>query len=277
MQEGDGNMVTPHKDVVLHKNGILYTDWGINRFPDGQIQFWISKDHSKLDLDIAIKTSEHLDLLLQMEVVMRFQSVQVNYMYGARSDKLGTETTLVCPVAELTATVLETCLTKNLQIVMPHCNIPGLTDCPEKVIIPINHYLESRISQKMYGAILFPDESAEERYRGYIMSAGTPTYTCTKERDQTTGEITRYVVPTIPTKGPILVIDDLCDGGATFLKIADQLPENPLELSIVHGVFSGEAIPRLSEKYKNIWVTNSFRDFAGTGFHVKNVWRAGGF
>ena len=49
---------------------------------------------------------------------------------------------------------------------------------------------------------------------------------CSKERDLKTTEITRTVVPKIENNWYSIIIDDLCDGGLTFLKIAEEMRKN---------------------------------------------------
>jgi ribose-phosphate pyrophosphokinase len=66
-------------------------------------------------------------------------------------------------------------------------------------------------------------------------------------------------------KTPI-VIDDICDGGATFLALAEQLQicnsEQPY-LFVSHGIFS-KGIDELIEKYKAIVTTNSITNNMST-------------
>lgn len=63
---------------------------------------------------------------------------------------------------------------------------------------------------------------------------------------------------------PIMIVDDLCDGGGTFIEIAkilkEEFPERELYLFVAHGIFSKGFI-ELFKYYKKIFTTNSFQDF----------------
>ncbi len=88
------------------------------------------------------------------------------------------------------------------------------------------------------GIILLPDEGASTRYpEGFRW----PVLQCSKIRDAETGKLSGFEVPSAEEFGkrPILIVDDICDGGGTFLGIAAKIPEsNPLFLYVSHGIFS---------------------------------------
>ena len=57
---------------------------------------------------------------------------------------------------------------------------------------------------------------------------------------------------------PILIVDDLCDGGGTFLGIANQAEGTvPLGLYITHGIFS-KGFGELGKHFSKIYTTNSY-------------------
>ena len=55
---------------------------------------------------------------------------------------------------------------------------------------------------------------------------------------------------------PIIVVDDICDGGATFIELAkvlnDEFPHNRLYLSVTHGFFT-KGLDELREYYSGIY------------------------
>jgi len=93
--------------------------------------------------------------------------------------------------------------------------------------------------------IVYPDAGAHERY--HHLSAGVHTIIAEKHRDQLTGAITSHglsltkeIVPKL-NGANVLIIDDICDGGATFMSLASMLheyPINKLVLYVSHGIFS---------------------------------------
>lgn len=85
--------------------------------------------------------------------------------------------------------------------------------------------------------------------------------TCTKTRDLSTGAITLHVHNADVCKDRnCIIIDDLCDGGGTFLAIADQIQPKHLTLMVTHGIFS-KGFRKLEEKFQSIITTDSFYDW----------------
>lgn len=90
-----------------------------------------------------------------------------------------------------------------------------------------------------------------------------------KVRDLTTGKILRSCIlqgpdaKCLPANSRILVIDDICDGGATFIELAKVLnkeyPGVPLDLYVTHGIFSkGKEV--ICEYYDNIYCYNDLSE-----------------
>lgn len=107
---------------------------------------------------------------------------------------------------------------------------------------------------KRHGAhtvnILYPDDGASYRYHlkqyyGYNQYLIEPfCLSCWKTRDSATGSIKGVEVPDSSEfkEAPILIVDDICDGGATFLAIEKALRgkgvTGPIGLYVTHGIFS---------------------------------------
>lgn len=110
--------------------------------------------------------------------------------------------------------------------------------------------------------ILLPDKGAA-RY-------GIEAPTCEKIRDPKTGRLSGFTVPSLDSfadKESILIIDDICDGGGTFIGIAEELRKagwkKPLFLWVSHGIFS-KGTSELLRHFQHIFTTNSFtKEFPG--------------
>ena len=86
---------------------------------------------------------------------------------------------------------------------------------------------------------------------------------CNKVRDVSTGNITGYEIGVQDFHGDnIVIIDDICDGGATFIELAKHLKNRncgTISLIVTHGIFSkGEEV--LKPYIDKIYCTNSFKD-----------------
>jgi ribose-phosphate pyrophosphokinase len=114
--------------------------------------------------------------------------------------------------------------------------------------------------------ILLPDEGAIQRYPK-LKDAGNDqmvrALTASKKRDPQTGVLSGFIVPLRDQflDAPVLVIDDLCDGGGTFIGIAQELRKagitQPLYLYVSHGIFS-KGLEVLFQHFDQIFTTNSF-------------------
>jgi ribose-phosphate pyrophosphokinase len=90
---------------------------------------------------------------------------------------------------------------------------------------------------------------------------GIPVVEASKKRDVKTGKLSSFHVYEETLVGKVcFVIDDICDGGGTFLGLGEQLKaKGAAEMNIIvsHGIFS-RGVDHLSEMYANIFSTNAF-------------------
>ena len=88
--------------------------------------------------------------------------------------------------------------------------------------------------------LVCPDAGAEKKILKYSQSY----IMCRKVRNPITGDIRETKVDTAgyPITGrDLMIVDDICDGGRTFIEIAKILREhkpNSIELYVTHGIFS---------------------------------------
>lgn len=125
-------------------------------------------------------------------------------------------------------------------------------------------------AMKYYGiekpVILVPDKGAKLRY-DFDSMPGQKVYTCDKVRDAKSGILSGFEVPKIK-ENTAIIIDDICDGGGTFLGLADEcFKVNPhlvgnLYLYVTHGIFS-KGLDELSKRFKFIFTTDSMKRNAG--------------
>jgi len=87
-----------------------------------------------------------------------------------------------------------------------------------------------------------------------------------KVRDVRNGSITSLTLQGVPEdikQATLLVCDDICDGGRTFIELAKAfLPYGPKELNlyVTHGIFS-QGIPVLTGWYNNVWADINFNQY----------------
>lgn len=93
--------------------------------------------------------------------------------------------------------------------------------------------------------------------------------TCSKERDKD-GKLTKTAVPLLDREShDFIIVDDICDGGATFINIAKNIKEqykglediSPIKIYLIvtHGIFS-KGFEELSKYFDGIYCTNSYKE-----------------
>lgn len=107
--------------------------------------------------------------------------------------------------------------------------------------------------------VLAPDAGASKKAFEIAKAYGVPMLQALKERDPKTGEVTGVVLASKApeVKSTIMVVDDICDGGRTFIELA-KIPElqgHDLRLFVTHGIFS-KGIDVLKPYYNQIYTFN---------------------
>lgn len=155
----------------------------------------------------------------------------------------------------------------TVYVMDPHSEVSMALINNVKVITPVNdEYLKKVVpnySDKFY-VVLAPDAGSFKRLSKVIKEV--PLIYATKQRDTKTGALSNVEIHAGNvdlTEKTILVVDDICDGGGTFLLLADALHkagiDNDLELYVTHGIFS-KGVDVLAKSYCPIYTTNSFYD-----------------
>lgn len=119
--------------------------------------------------------------------------------------------------------------------------------------------------------LISPDGGALKKiYKVSEFLGGLEVVECSKSRDVKTGRLSGFKVYNDDLQGAdCLIVDDICDGGGTFVGLAQELKNKnagKLYLAVSHGIFNkGFAVLDCFEK---IFTTNSFKDFEGENVEV---------
>lgn len=137
----------------------------------------------------------------------------------------------------------------------------------------VAHYLKHAVEpdEEKKPVLIIPDAGAAKKYLNFFQSEFNDLFQgyilCSKFRDQETGNLSHFSVSDpegFTTKPNIqyVILDDICDGGGTFIGIAEELqqmlvsPEN-LHLFISHGIFS-KGTDTLFKYFSTIATTDSY-------------------
>ena len=122
---------------------------------------------------------------------------------------------------------------------------------PQDVLL--SHFTDNTLEINDIDYIIAPDNGAVKKASKIAEQFQVPLITCLKERDLATGYILKYrILDPIEKAGKALIVDDICDGGATFNILAKSLKEDTpvteISLYVTHGIFS----KGLDELFENI-------------------------
>ncbi len=108
---------------------------------------------------------------------------------------------------------------------------------------------------------------ALQAYIKKVHNLDFPIIQCDKKRDPATGRITGFrILSGNPTGHHCLMVDDICDGGGTFMGLFDVILNTGAEgqsLYITHGIFS-KGVDILLKRFDKIYTSDSFPKTEGT-------------
>ncbi len=135
-----------------------------------------------------------------------------------------------------------------------------------KSITRATEYPLSEVAARMwqgYSGIIAPDKGAKDRAETFAAAMGIPITYASKTRDVSTGRLSGFEVSVEKDKH-YLVVDDICDGGGTFIGLGEKIREQGAfaDLYVTHGIFS-KGTRELKKIYKNISMTDSMEHVDG--------------
>lgn len=133
-----------------------------------------------------------------------------------------------------------------------------------------NHSFIKEVIQDINEDIILisPDGGALKKiYKLTSALGGIDVIECSKSRDVTTGQISDFIVYAEDLEGkPCLIVDDICDGGGTFMGLAKELKiknAGKLYLAVSHGIFS-KGLTELNKCFDKTYSTDSFKSIENT-------------
>lgn len=182
----------------------------------------------------------------------------IPYLLGARYDrsmKPGDSFDL-----EVVASLINSCYFDRVRLFDVHSPVA-------LKLIHRSENISNRILVEKYplpnAVLICPDKGAQPKVTDYLAWNHNfqDTVSCEKKRDQD-GRITLTVNSPERCRGRnCVIIDDICDGGGTFLAIAEQIEPASLTLIVTHGLFS-KGLRRLMEKFGQIITSDSVLDYS---------------
>jgi ribose-phosphate pyrophosphokinase len=277
------DLVNPEKSQIKYK---------ISQFPDGQQTVDLTDWNDLLRYEDAVKINSRLNTFKDLELIIcataavrnikpnREIALYVPYFMGARSDRKFLDggvnylKQVICPIINSLNFV-------TVLVLDPHSDV--LEACLNNYEKVNNHTLVkhslSKIDNKN-GAqdricLVSPDAGAYKKIFDVAKKFGIENIiTATKVRDMRSGNILRTEIPTLNQHADLkyVIIDDICDGGRTFIELAKAIkgsrPTAKVYLVVTHGIFSA-GFEQLNQYFEGIYTTNSYRDITDNEYEQK--------
>ena len=240
-------------------------------FPGGEPHIKI-KDDSGTETEVTITQrvdsfNKLSEILLAADALTRMGFEKINltipYFPAARQDRVMVKGEPL--TVKIYADLINGCHFHRVTIFDPHSEVtPALLHRCE--VVDNTHFI-NRVVQKIDEDLFLvsPDGGALKKiYKVATHLKNYEVVECSKSRDVATGQIKDFKVyaEDLQCKA-CLIVDDICDGGGTFLGLAKALKAQnagKLYLAVSHGIFS-KGFDDLNAVYHKIFTTDSFKNF----------------
>ena len=253
------------------------------KFPDGQQSIKIT---SGVASEIAIKIYSRFTSFQDLELILCATAALQNmgmtdiflyipYFLGGRSDRKFEEGSINY-IKDVVAPIINAQHYKGVLVLDPHSDV--IEACIDR-LDKIDNYslikaaltsIDNTNAAREKICIISPDAGALKKIYGVAKHFDIrEVVTASKVRDLTTGKILHTELPRIDShRGKnFVIIDDICDGGRTFIEVAKAIREqrprdlfgDKIYLIVTHGIFSAGLL-ELSNNVDGIYCTNSVKD-----------------
>lgn len=245
------------------------------KFPGNEVgvKFDIpAKCNNDFLIEAVMPTSDEIQQLFQIVDILRINrknpriALNIPYLPYARQDR-------VCNVGESFALKvfikqLDALYLNEINVVDLHSQVSR--NCLDEMHISapvwgeitqmqlIQHGFEIFDDWKDFDLIIFPDKGAKEKFESQKYPGCLPPVATTHLLKERTEAGVGYLVAPSLGYSNALVVDDICDGGRTFLALHDSLmvknPEMKVSLYVTHGIFSHkEQFKHLTERFEKVY------------------------
>lgn len=231
------------------------------KFPDGTSQVWkIAIPNVIANIEWKFTHEGEFMYLAQLVELLRYNSnckitLHMDYLPYARQDKaIRNDATFALHTF---AHLINSLNFDKVTFLDAHSDAAELLIRNSFNIFP--HYeIRQTLATINPDIIVFPDKGAKDRYSKPLSTTGKIYMHGEKVRDQQTGFITSYDVPNgdLVKDRSIVMVDDICDGGATFVLLAKKLltlGARSVSLYATHGIFSKGLKPLRDAGIKRIF------------------------
>ncbi len=210
-------------------------------------------------------------LLLAIDALRRFYVKTINvfipYFPAARQDRVMVKGESLS--VKVYADLLNNLNLNKVTVYDAHSEVTSavLNNCE----VISNHGFIKQVIDQIGGEVVLisPDGGALKKvYKLSEYLGGQPVVECSKKRNVKNGKLEGFKVYEEDLKGKTcLIVDDICDGGGTFIGLAEALEKKnagDLYLAVSHGIFN-KGFETLNQRFKKTYTTDSFKDVENNG------------
>lgn len=259
----------PDNSPVLNvKGGMTHPDVKRGEYVAGMLVNYHTYDEFVTAMNVAFT----------MKSSYAMETLYLPYVPGGRQDKprnpftpsYDKSTGDILRTLEFTVQLIKIGGFKEVHVLDPHSGVfEKLAGNYGLKVVVHQPDITKHLNMEQYDGIIAPDAGATERALVLSKATGLPLFLGQKHRDPVTNKLTGFGVSKLPTHGYYLVVDDICDGGGTFMGLGEEIKKERAraDLYVTHGLFTHGADKRLSTVYKNIFSSDSI------GYEVDGVSR----
>jgi ribose-phosphate pyrophosphokinase len=216
-------------------------------FPDKTSQVWklddkVFENGRKTVITWRFENEGEFLVLAQLFDLLNKKGLKIDlcmpYLPYGRQDKEVSNTTT--GALWTFSRVLNTLYFQHIYITDPHNVALTKSLFPHTTINYPKHMIARALELVKADIICYPDKGAFMKYTS-VYDFELPFIFGRKTRDEKTGDITSYKLIGSAKDQNVLIIDDICDGGATFIRLAEDLVASgskSVSLFVSHGIFS---------------------------------------
>jgi len=236
--------------------------------PDGAPHCVLDEAHDYYDeydgcynaIHASITSFNDIGELLALHNACKYNHIQINalniFYIPCRQDRREENTSFT---VKIYADIINSLNIPLINLYHPHSSVmPALLNNCE--VIDMGWLYAQAIGDYNIDALIIPDAGASKL--GDLLNIRK--FQCLKHRNPSDGRLTEIKLGFDKKELEglrLMIIDDIIDGGATFINIAKELgiPKDNLFLCATHGIFS-KGYTELAKYFSKIITTNSFRE-----------------
>lgn len=233
----------------------------IFKFPDGEIHFELLDELNHKDwvkVITRITCADDLFILMQINDILTrheiYWELHITYLMSARMDRVMSWNR---PLSlKIVRDIIDKFSAGHTQVLEPHNQ-----HCFNLARFKYDKYINNMTT------LVYPDKGAASRYNWVKKCFNNGYVIFEKEREESTGKILSFKADTSKVQNTehFTFIDDLCDGGGTFLGeleiLSSKYSSATYEIIVCHAV-NEDGLYKLCENFDRVVISDSYTDWS---------------